>query len=191
MPLDKTLNSKCHNNVEAKNKDSQKNKRQDSPKKKNKGSRRRKYSSSSHETDNDSEEDSSSEDSDIDNDSSSISSKEEMFQDKHTSSRFSAKSSAKKNKWKFRKQLRKWAKGRFLKHISDQKIKDSILENNTVPSNFPSRQKIDYYLPEIEKLGKGYKTFNNPKHSQGLLHRLCVDSLPTKNIKKDQTTIKD
>ena len=27
--LNKTLNNKCHNNVEAKNKDSQKNKRQD------------------------------------------------------------------------------------------------------------------------------------------------------------------
>ena len=44
--LDKTLNSKCHNNVEAKTKDSQRNKRQDSPKKKDKGSRKRKYSSS-------------------------------------------------------------------------------------------------------------------------------------------------
>ena len=72
-----------------------------------------------------------------------------MSQDKHTSSRFSTKSSAIKNKWKFRKQLRKWAKGKFLKHISDQEIKDSILENNSVPSNFLFCQKLDYYLLEI------------------------------------------
>ena len=38
LPLDKTLNSKCHNNIETKTKDSQKNKRQDSPEKKNKRS---------------------------------------------------------------------------------------------------------------------------------------------------------
>ena len=69
--LDRTLNSKCHNNNEAKNKDGQKNKRKESPKKKNKGSRKRKYSSSSDESDSDSDEDSSSEDSDIDSGSSS------------------------------------------------------------------------------------------------------------------------
>ena len=96
--LNKILNSKCHNNVEAKNNDDQKNKRQDSPKKKNKGSRKRKYSSSSHESDSDSDEDSSSEDSDIDNDSSSESSKEEMPQDEHTPSRFSTRSSTRKKK---------------------------------------------------------------------------------------------
>ena len=78
LPLDKTLNSKYHRNIEAKNKDGQKNKRQDSPKKKNKGSRKRKYSSSSGESDSHSDEDSSSEDSDIDNGSSSESSKEEI-----------------------------------------------------------------------------------------------------------------
>ena len=44
--LNKTLNSKCYNNVEAKTKDGQRNKRQDSPKKKDKGSRKRKYSAS-------------------------------------------------------------------------------------------------------------------------------------------------
>ena len=64
----------------------------------------------------------------IDNGSSSESSKEEMFQDKHTSSRFSTKSSEKKNKWKFSKQLKNWSKAKFLKHISDQEIKESILE---------------------------------------------------------------
>ena len=31
---------------------------------------------------------------------------------------------------------------------------------------------------------KSYKRFNNPKHSQGLFHRLCRDSLPTKNTSK-------
>ena len=54
-----------------------------------------------------------------------------------------------KNKWKFSKQLKKWAKARFLKHISDQKIKESILENNPLLSNFLSRQKLDDYLLEI------------------------------------------
>ena len=118
-------------------------------KKKNKGFRKIKYSSSSDESDSDSEEDSSSEDSDIDNGSSSESSQEEMSQDEHTSSRFSTKSSAKKNKWEFSKQLKKWAKGKFLKHFSDQEIRESILENNPVPSNFLSRQKLDDYLLEI------------------------------------------
>ena len=36
----------------------------------------------------------------------------------------------------------------------------------------------------LGKLGKGYKRFNNLKHSKGLLYRLFLDSLPTKNIKK-------
>ena len=112
-PLDKTLNSKYHNNVEAKNKDGQKNKRQNSPKKKDKGSRKRKYNSFADESDSDSDEDSSSEDSDIDNGSSSESSKEEMSQDEHTLSRLSTRSPAKKYKWKFSKQLKKWAKAKF------------------------------------------------------------------------------
>ena len=71
-----------------------------------------------------------------------------MSQDEHTSSWFSAKSSAKNNKWKFCKQLKKWAKGKFLKHISDQEIEESILENNRVPSNSLSWQKLDDYLLE-------------------------------------------
>ena len=72
-----------------------------------KGSRKRKYSSSSDESDSDSDEDSSSEDSDID------SLKEEISQNVHTSSRFPTKSSAKKNKWTFSKQLNKRAKAIF------------------------------------------------------------------------------
>ena len=162
VALDKTLNSKCHNNVEGKNKDSQKNKRQDSSKKKNKGPSKRKNNSNSDELDSDSEEDSSSEDSDIDNDSSLESSKEEMSQDKHTSSRFSTKSSAKKNKWKFRKQFKKWAKRKFLKHISNQEIKESILKNNPVPINFLSRQKLDDYLLEVlSETGKKDEIFSD------------------------------
>ena len=62
--------------------------------KRKKRSRKRKYSPSVGESNSDSEK----EDSDIDNGSSSESSKEEMSQDEHTSSRFSAMSSAKKNK---------------------------------------------------------------------------------------------
>ena len=42
---------------------------------------------------------------------------------KHTSSKFSTKSSAKKNKWKFNKQLKKWAKAKFLKNILTSKLK--------------------------------------------------------------------
>ena len=117
--------------------------------KKKKGSRKRKYSSSSDESDSDSDEDSSSEDSDIDSGSSSESLKEEISQNVHTSSRFPTKSSAKKNKWTFSKQLNKRAKDNFLKHISDQENKESILENNPVPSNFLSRQKLNVYLLEI------------------------------------------
>ena len=65
-----------HNNVEAKNKDGQKNKRQDSPIKKNKGSRKRKCSSPFDKSVSDNQQDSSSEDSDINNGSSSEPSKE-------------------------------------------------------------------------------------------------------------------
>ena len=98
LPLTKTLNSKCHNNAEVKNKDGQKNKRQDSPKK-NKESRKKKYSSFLDESDSDNDKDLSSEDSDIDNGSSSECSKERMSQDEHISSRLSIKSSAKNKKW--------------------------------------------------------------------------------------------
>ena len=45
--------------------------------------------------------------------------------------------------------MKRWAKGKFLKHSSDQEIKEGILENNTEPSNFPSRQNLDDYLLEI------------------------------------------
>ena len=85
--LDETLNNKCHNNVEGKNKAGQKNKRQGSPKMKNQVSRKRKYSSSLDESDSDSDSDenSSLEHSDIGNGSSSESSKEETSQDEHTS----------------------------------------------------------------------------------------------------------
>ena len=59
-----------------------------------------------------------------------------MSQDEHTSE---------KNKWKFSKKLKHWAKVKFLKHISEQEMKESILENNPVPTNFLSRQKLDDY----------------------------------------------
>ena len=59
-PLDKILNDKCHNNVEAKNKDGQNNKR-------HRGSRKEKYSSSSNESNCDRHKDSS-EDSYIEDD---------------------------------------------------------------------------------------------------------------------------
>ena len=36
----------------------------------------------------------------------------------------------------------------------------------------------------FEKLGKSYKRFNNPKHSQELFYRLCGDSLPTRDTNK-------
>ena len=81
-----------------------------------------------------------------------------MFQDEHTSSRFSTKSSVKKNKWKFSKQLKKWARSKFLKRISDQEIKD----NNPVPRNFLSRQKLDDYLLEIlSEAGKEDEIFSD------------------------------
>ena len=144
--LDETLNNKCHKNVDGKNKAGQKNKRQGSPKMKNQVSRKRKYSSSLDESDSDSDSDenSSLEHSDIGNGSSSESSKEETSQDEHTSS-----SSVQNNRWKFSKQLKKWTKDTFLKHISSQEIKESILENTQVPSNFLSWQKLDDYLLEV------------------------------------------
>ena len=144
--LDETLNNKCHKNVDGKNKAGQKNKRQGSPKMKNQVSRKWKYSSSLDESDSDSDSDenSSLEHSDIGNGSSSESSKEETSQDEHTSS-----SSVQNNRWKFSKQLKKWTKDKFLKHISSQEIKESILENTQVPSNFLSWQKLDDYLLEV------------------------------------------
>ena len=128
-------------------------------KRKIEGLERKKYSSSSDESDSDSDEDSSSEDSDIDNDSSSESSKEEMSQDEHTSSRFSTRSSAKNNKWKFSKQLKTWAKS---KQTSDQEIKESISDNNPAPSNFLSRQKLDdCFLDIFSEAGKKDEIFSD------------------------------
>ena len=62
--------------------------------------------------------------------------------------------------------------------------KSSPICKNTLPGdqrNFPPRRKVKIFF---EKLGKIYKRFNNPRHSQGLFYRLCGDSLPTKNINK-------
>ena len=157
--LDETLNNKCHNNVDGKNKAGQKNKRQGSPKMKNQVSRKRKYSSSLDESDSDSDSDenSSLEHLDIGNGSSLESSKEETSQDEHTSS-----SSVQNNRWKFSKQLKKWTKDKFLKHISSQEIKESILENTQVPSNFLSWQKLDDYLLEVlSEAGKLDEIFSN------------------------------
>ena len=68
----------------------------------------------------------------------------------------------KMNKWKFSKQLKKWAKAEFLKHIYDQEIKDSILENNPVSSNFFSRQKLnDYWLEILSEAGKKDEIFSD------------------------------
>ena len=47
---------------------------------------------------------------------------------------------SKKEKWKFSKQSKKWAKAKFLKHIYRQEIKESILLNNPVPINLLSWQ---------------------------------------------------
>ena len=47
--------------------------------------------------------------------------------------------------------------------------------------NFFSSRKVKIFLG---KLGKSYNRFNNSKHSQSLLDRLCRDSLPTKNTYK-------
>ena len=59
------------------------------------------------------------------------------------------------NKWKFSKRLKNWAKAKFLKHISDKEIKDSIWENNPVPSNLLFRQKLDgYFLEILSEAGK-------------------------------------
>ena len=42
-----------------------------------------------------------------------------------------------------------WTQAKFLKHIPGQEIKDSILDNNPLPSNFLSCQKSDEYFLEI------------------------------------------
>ena len=82
-----------------------------------------------------------------------------MSQDEYISSRFSTRSPAKKNQWKFSKPFKKWAELKFLKHISDQEIREVILQNNPLSSNFLSRQKLDDYLLEIyERLGRRMKS---------------------------------
>ena len=48
---------------------------------------------------------------------------------------------------------------------------------------FPLAARLKYFL---KKMGKRYKRFNNPKHSQSLFYRLCGDSLPTKNTNKSK-----
>ena len=69
---------------------------------------------------------------------------------------------SKKEKWKFSKQSKKWAKAKFLKHIYDQEIKESILQNNPVPINFLSWQKLDDYLLEIlSETGKKDEIFSD------------------------------
>ena len=85
-----------------------------------------------------------------------------MSLDDHTSSSFSNKSSSKKNKLKFSKELKKWAKAKFLNHIFVQEIKESVSENNLVPSNFLSRQKLaDYLLEILSKAEKKNEIFSD------------------------------
>ena len=49
--------------------------------------------------------------------------------------------------------------------------------------NFFSCMKVKIFF---EKLGKCYKRFNKPKHSQGLFFRFCADYLPIKSTNKDK-----
>ena len=56
--------------------------------------------------------------------------------------------------------MKKWAKAKFSKHNCEQETKESILENNKVPSNFLSRQEFNDYLLEIlSEAGKKYEIF--------------------------------
>ena len=58
--------------------------------------------------------------------------------------------------------IEKSARGKFLKRISDQEIKESVLENNPVPSNFLSRQKLDdYVLKNLLEAGKKDEIFSD------------------------------
>ena len=112
-----------------------------------------------------------------------------MSQDEHTSE---------KNKWKFSKKLKHWAKVKFLKHISEQEMKESILENNPVPTNFLSRQKLDDYLLDIlSEAGKKdeifsdsslMKTQENLTNIIGLLGHLW---LHLDHLKKDHESVTD
>ena len=56
----------------------------------------------------------------------------------------------------------KFAKDKLLKHISDQEIKESALDNNPAPSNFCFRQKLDDYLLQIlSESGKKNEVFSS------------------------------
>ena len=94
--------------------------------------------------------------------------------------------------------MKKWAKATLLKHISDQEIKESVLENNPVPSNFLSRQKVHDYLMEIiSESGKKdeifidkslIKTKENLTNIMGLLGRLWAH---LDHIRKDKEDVID
>lgn len=156
LPLDKSSKSKCANNVGPKNKDGDKNKRIDS-KKEVRESRKRRYSPSEDSSD-DSDPDSESSD---DEDGAPVSS-DDSSDDEDSNNRFSTKSSKKKNGWKIDKKLNKLVKKKFLKHIPDQEIKDSILDENPAPSNFISKLKLDDYLQEIlSEAGKKDEIFSD------------------------------
>ena len=96
------------------------------------------------------------------------------------------------------KQLKKWAKAKVLKQISDQEVKESILENNPVPRNFLFRQKLDDYLLEIlSEAGKKDEIFSdrslmkeqeNLTNIMGPLGRLWVH---LDHLKKDNEGVID
>ena len=96
------------------------------------------------------------------------------------------------------KQLKKWAKAKVLKQISDQEVKESMLENNPVPRNFLFRQKLDDYLLEIlSEAGKKDEIFSdrslmkeqeNLTNIMGPLGRLWVH---LDHLKKDNEGVID
>ena len=140
--LDKTLNSKCHNKIWGKSKDDQKKKRQGSPKMKDKEIRKRKYSLWLDESDSDSGKDSLLEDSIL-----TLAHQQNLQRKKcpETSSPLQGSPLSLQRKRVSGNSEKCKTQPKFLKHILCQQIKDSILENNPVPRNFLSRQKIDVY----------------------------------------------
>ena len=96
------------------------------------------------------------------------------------------------------KQLKKWAKAKVLKQISDQELKESILENNPVPRNFLFRQKLDDYLLEILSVARKkneifsdrsmMKGQENLTNIMGPLGRLWVH---LDHLKKDNEGVSD
>ena len=96
------------------------------------------------------------------------------------------------------KQLKKWAKAKVLKQISDQEVKESILENNPVPRNFLFRQKLDDYLLEILSVARKkneifsdrslMKGQENLANIMGPLGRLWVH---LDHLKKDNEGVSD